>query len=93
MLLGALPDDGQRIGHGNRDPIALDHDLATSHWPVVGKDPDLVVLVCVKLDYGATAHPQKLLHGNDGPPKDDGDLDFDGCYGAHGLFCAPGLAA
>ena len=67
FLFGHLQDIGDR----NTDFFALNHDFTARDRPVVGQDPDLVVLSGVEFDDGTAAHAQELLHRQDGLAKHD----------------------
>src|SRR5262252_2773849 len=46
----------------NCDAIAADHDRAPRHGEIIRQDRDLVILGGIKLDDGAAAQPQHLVH-------------------------------
>jgi lipoyl(octanoyl) transferase len=67
----------QEIRDGDTDAVALYDDLAFGDRPVIGQHQHGFVLFRIQLDDRAAAHPQKLVHGNDGTAEHDGNLDLD----------------
>src|SRR5262245_49473708 len=78
LLLGGEVILHRRVAFDlDRDPVALDGEFAARDRMVVGEDPDLVILLCVELNNGATAHAQELLHWHQRPAQKHGDFDLD----------------
>ncbi len=67
----------QHGSHGNGHPFTLNHDLATRDRHVVGKDPDLLILLRAELDHRAAPHLQKLMDRQRGLAKHHGEFDID----------------
>ena len=63
----------EKIDHGNTYLIAIDHDFASRHGFIIGQNDHFIVLAGIGLDYGAAAHPQKLVTLDDRTAQHDRD--------------------
>ena len=67
----------QNLGDGDGNPVTVEMDFALGDRFIVGQHQDRVVLVGIEFNHRAAAHAQKLMHGDNGLPEHNGNLDFD----------------